>query len=511
MSKTNLSYDADLKEQVSHVEYDGHHHIDLHDAAAAGHHATDERGNPLIEIDEVASRRLARKIDLYIVPIVALQYLFAFIDRANIGNARLAGLEKDLKLLGFDYNILLSMFYVSYIVFEIPANLFTKWLGPGKAIPIYTTTFGILSIAFAFVQSFGAACAVRFLLGVAEAGMLPGISYYLSRWYTKDELAFRIAMYIVCAPLAGAFGGLLASGILKIDGIGSVHRWEQIFLIEGIITTIIGIASYCLMTDRIETAKWLSQEEKDLAVARIKREQVGATVVLDKLNTRAIKQGILAPTTLTIGMIFLLNNITVQGLAFFTPTIVRTIFPTKSTVHQQLFTVPPYVVGAVFTLVFPYISMRIKKRGLFLCIAAPMVATGFAIFLATKNTTARYVSLFFAMSGAFIGGPMCTSWSAINVASDTSRAAALGWVVMMGNIGGLISTWSFLPSDAKKGNSLNLASAIACFLLAFGTILFVKANNKKRERGDYDKYLEGVRPEDAHKLGNNHPGFRYKV
>jgi MFS family permease len=151
--------------------------------------------------------------------------------------------------------------------------------------------------------------------------------------------------------LAGAFGGLLASGILKIDGIGSVHRWEQIFLIEGIITTIIGIAAYCLMTDRIETAKWLSQEEKDLAVARIKREQVGATVVLDKLNTRAIKQGIFAPTTLTIGMIFLLNNITVQGLAFFTPTIVRTIFPNKSTVHQQLFTVPPYVVGAVFTLV----------------------------------------------------------------------------------------------------------------------------------------------------------------
>jgi hypothetical protein len=125
----------------------------------------------------------------------------------------------------------------------------------------------------------------------------------------------------------------------------------MIFLIEGIITTIIGIASYFLMTDRIETAKWLSQEEKDLANARIKREQVGATVVLDKLHSRAVKQGIFAPTTLAIGFIFLVNNITVQGLAFFTPTIVASIFPTKSTVHKQLFTVPPYLVGACFTLI----------------------------------------------------------------------------------------------------------------------------------------------------------------
>jgi MFS family permease len=158
----------------------------------------------------------------------------------------------------------------------------------------------------------------------------------------------------VCAPLAGAFGGLLASGILKIDKIGSVVRWEMIFLIEGIITTIIGIASYFLMTDRIEKAKWLTQDEKDLANARLKREQVGATVVLDRMNSRAVKQGIFAPTTLAVGFIFLVNNITVQGLAFFTPTIVATIFPTKSTVHKQLFTVPPYVVGACFTVIVSF-------------------------------------------------------------------------------------------------------------------------------------------------------------
>lgn len=151
---------------------------------------------------------------------------------------------------------------------------------------------------------------------------------------------------------------LLASGILKLNGIGKVHTWQQIFLIEGIITSVIGIAAYLLMTDRPEVARWLSQEEKDLAASRIKAEHAGSTTVLDKMSGRAIKQGILAPTTLVIGVIFLLNNITVQGVAFFTPTIVRTIYPTKSTIQQQLFTVPPYIVGAFFTVLVSIIALE---------------------------------------------------------------------------------------------------------------------------------------------------------
>jgi MFS family permease len=257
----HVEYDQQL-EQDKAAHADAHAHIDIHEAAARGHVATDEKGNPLIEIDQAASHRLALKIDRWIIPVVAIQYLLAFIDRANIGNARLAGLEKDLHLKGYDYNILLSIFYVSYIVFEIPANLFTKWLGPGKCIPLYTFLFGILSLATAFVTNLGTGCAVRFLLGISEAGMLPGIAYYLSRWYTKDELVFRLSLYIVCAPLAGAFGGLLASGILTLDRIGTVHTWRLIFLIEGIITAGVGIICYFIMTDRPATAKWLTEEEK---------------------------------------------------------------------------------------------------------------------------------------------------------------------------------------------------------------------------------------------------------
>lgn len=129
--------------------------------------------------DAKAEARLRRKIDVHIIPIVAVMYLFCFIDRANIGNARLAKLKKDLGMTGYDYNTLLSAFYVAYILFELPSNLMCKRVGPGKWLPFLTFCFGILSLCMAFVHSFGAAIALRFLLGVAEAGHLPGIAYYL--------------------------------------------------------------------------------------------------------------------------------------------------------------------------------------------------------------------------------------------------------------------------------------------------------------------------------------------
>ena len=163
--------------------------------------------------------------------------------------------------------------------------------------------------------------------------MLPGIAYYLSRWYRRSELAFRLSLYIVMAPLAGAFGGLLASAILTLDHFGGLHTWRMIFAIEGIITCILALIGFITLTDRPETARWLTQEEKDLAIARVKSERVGTTEVLDKIDLPKIMKGIFSPVTMATAFIFLLDNITVQGLAFFAPTIVRTIYPEASVVR----------------------------------------------------------------------------------------------------------------------------------------------------------------------------------
>ncbi|KAF2684084.1 MFS general substrate transporter [Lentithecium fluviatile CBS 122367] len=493
------------------------HHEDLktdtHVAAERGHAATDIYGHSLVHFDPKAEARLRMKIDLYIVPTVALLYLFCFIDRANIGNAKIAGFEKDLGLKGYDYNAVLSVFYISYIIFEIPSNMACKWLGPGWFIPAISLGFGICSIGTAFVHNIHAVSGVRFLLGVFEAGMMPGIAYYLSRWYRRSELAFRLSLYIVMAPLAGAFGGLLASGILKLGSFGSLHSWRMIFAIEGIITCGLSIISFFTLTDRPETARWLTQEEKDLAIARVKSERVATTEVLDKIDREKTLRGIFSPVTLTTAFIFLLDNITVQGLAFFAPTIVQTIYPKDTIISQQLHTVPPYIVGAFFTVLFPFLSWRFDKRMIFFIISAPIMMTGYIMFLASTAARVRYGATFIIASGAFSFGALCNAQVSANVVSDTARASAIATNVMLGNVGGLISTWSFLPFDKPNyhiGNGLNLATSSVILILSVGLLIWMKWSNKKREKHAVDEELAGLTLQQQQDLDWKHPSFKWR-
>lgn len=424
------------------------------------------------------------------------------------------GFESDLGLKGNDYNAVLSVFYVSYILFEIPSNLACKWIGPGWYIPGITLGFGICSLGTAFVHNFAAASGVRFLLGVFEAGMLPGIAYYLSRWYRRSELAFRLSLYIVMAPLAGAFGGLLASAILKLDSFGTLHQWRMIFAIEGIITCGLAILAFLTLTDRPATARWLTQEEKDLAIARVKSERIGTTEVLDNLDVKKTLRGIFSPVTLATSFIFLLDNVTVQGLAFFAPSIVKTIYPRDSVISQQLHTVPPYVVGAFFTVLFPFLSWRFDRRMIFFIISPPLMMAGYIMFLASTSPHVRYGATFLIASGAFAFGALCNAHVSANVVSDTARSSAIGTNVMLGNVGGLISTWSFLPFDAPNyhiGNGLNLATSSLILIISILLLLWMTWENKKRDKKDVDSELDGLTQQNIQALDWRHPAFRWRL
>ncbi|GAA5873025.1 hypothetical protein JCM16303_006918 [Sporobolomyces ruberrimus] len=504
-----MSDDFDTEKAGSSTHY-------LEEIAEAGHVATDKYGNPLITIDQAAEKRLLRKLDLILIPPVALIYLFCFIDRANIGNARLAGLEKNLNLKGYDYNILLTAFYVAYVVGEMPAQWLNKRLGVGRMIAAWCFLFGLFSFVMTFVHSFGAAIAVRFLLGIAEGGVFPGIALYLSRFYRNSELAFRLALYIVCAPLAGAFGGLLASGILKIDSFHPDQRWRNIFFIEGLITMGIAVAAYFVLCDDAQKARWLNEEEKALCAARVKIDNVGMPKVIDSLSTKAMIQGMSNPTTLLTSLIFLLDNITVQGLGFFLPTVIRTLFPGKTTVALQLRTVPPYIVGAFFTLAVPYASWKFNRRLIFMIGSAVPMMIGYIIFVASPATSLnlKYAAAFIIAVGAFSFGALCTAVVAINSTSDTSKASALGTCVLAGNLGGLIATWVFLPDDGPRyvrANSINLGTSSGIFVLSILLLFYQVRQNRKKEAGRDDSILEGKTADEIAVLGQSHPGFRYKL
>ena len=474
---------------------------------------------------------LRLKIDLFIVPPVALIYLFSFIDRANMvlqpfnprisvtdnraGNAKIAGMDVELGMKGNDYSAINSIFFTSYILCQVPSNILCKWIGPGWFIPSTTLLFGACSFATAFVNTVPQAAGVRFVLGIFEAGMFPGIAYYMSRWYRRSELAFRLGLYLVAAPLAGAFGGLLASAILTLDQFGSLRGWRMIFAIEGIVTMMLGLVGFLVVTDGPETARWLTSEEKELAMSRIRSERVGTAVLLDKIDTTKLLRGVFSPITLSTAFVFLLDNIIVQSLSYFAPTIIKTIYPDKPLVKQQLYTAPPYAVGAIFTLIVPLLSWRLDHRQLFITLSAPLIMIGYSMFLASKDSLVRYSALFLVTSSAFFPGALTNAQVAANVVGDTARNSAIGTNVMVGCMGGLISAWTFMPSDAPYyhvGNGLNLAAAGTILVVSSLTFGWMKRDNRRREEvlAEGKERLGGMSEEEIENLDWIHPEFRWK-
>ena len=320
-------------------------------------------------------------------------------------------------------------------------------------------------------------------------------------------------MFMVMSPLAGAFGGLLASAILSLDSVGSLREWRMIFAVEGIITIGLGLLGFLTMTDRPETARWLTKEERDIAIARVKSERVGQTEVVDKLGGRKAWLGFWNPVVLSTAWIFLLNNITVQGLAFFLPTIVGEIYADATTVKKQLYTVPPYVVGAFFTLLFPALSWRTDKRQIFLILSAPLVMVGYIMFLASENSQVRYAATFLLASSCTTIGPLANAQVAVQVVSDTSRAVSLAVNMMFGNTGGLVSTWSYIASDAPSyhiGHGLNLAAASMILISSTLALLWMNYDNKQRDKRDVDHELAGLSQEEIENLEWKHPAWRWR-
>jgi Na+/melibiose symporter-like transporter len=171
------------------------------------------------------------------------------------------------------------------------------------------------------------------------------------------------------------------------------------------------------------------------------------------------------------------------------------------------------VVGAFFTVLLPFLSWRFDRRNIFFIISAPLVMIGYIMFLATDDPQTRYGATFIIASGAFSFGALCNAQVAANVLSDTSRSAAIGTNVMFGNIGGLISTWSFLPFDAPDyhiGNGLNLATSSTMLLCSIGLLFWMMWSNKRRAKVDVDAAVAGLSIKQIQDLDWRHPAFRWR-
>jgi len=222
-----------------------------------------------VELREREAARVLRKVDMRLVPMLSLLYLVAFIDRSNIGNAKIAGMTEELKMSGMQYNTAVTLFFVPYTLLEVPSNIVLKMMRPSHWMAILMFCWGLVMTLMGLTSSYGGLLAGRFFLGVTESGFFPAATFLLTLWYRRFELQRRMAVFYVAASLAGAFSGLLAYGIEKLDGRSGLAGWQWIFLLEGLIPVALSLFIWKILPDSPETAKFLTQPERDLLVARI--------------------------------------------------------------------------------------------------------------------------------------------------------------------------------------------------------------------------------------------------
>ncbi|KAI9482734.1 MAG: major facilitator superfamily domain-containing protein [Benjaminiella poitrasii] len=463
----------------------------------------------LESIDPKVEARIRRKLDCRILPMATLIYLMAFIDRSNMGNARNLGMAADLNLTGNLFSITLTTFFITYVLFEIPINIMCKRVGPKIGLSLIVFAFGIITVCIGFCTNFVGLAVVRAVLGIAEAGIMPGISFMMSTFYRRHELVTRVGIYASFASLAGAFGGLLAMGFSKIPPWGIMHTWKNIFFFEGFLTLISGVLCYFILPDSPETAKFLTEEERRIASLRIKLE----TLTNDQKQLKKVHFVLAMKSINTILMSIGLfcSLLCMNSIALFMPSLLATMG--FDTIKSQLLTVPPYACGTIFCISAAIFSDRFKTRGPILALAAgPLVVIAFILLLTVETTGVLYLAIFFATCGAFTGSPMFVAWLVDNSSGPMVRAIASAYNVSLGSLGGLVSTWTYLQTEAPKytvGHSINLAAGAIVIITSTLCTFYCRWENKMRAAGKRDYRLNGLSNEEVAELGHTHPNFRY--
>ncbi|KAL7274654.1 hypothetical protein RUND412_002436 [Rhizina undulata] len=476
------------------------------DIDIAGNDSLDATSAQHLDLDPIAVKRIWRKVDLRIMPIACLLYLASYIDRANIGNAKVLGMASDLHLSSNAYNWALSIFFVGYVVYETPSNILLKWLSPRWYIPILTIIWGIICALVAIVHTSSGLLAVRFFLGVAEAGFLPGIIYWIGCWYPRPMQGKRFAILYSSASLTGAFGGLLATGLHALDGTRGIAGWRWIFIIEGAITSSLGILALRFMSAYPSTVPWLTPEEK--TIINTINLQDRALNPEEPLNRQHIKSAFTDPRTYLWGLIYFCTYIPVYSIILSLPSIISRLGYSGTT--ATLMACPPYGFGFIIVLLAGYTSDRWSDRYWHYVTSIALVMVSLIVLMTTRNDAVKY-AMFFLVMFMFVPISLIWSWLAMNTAGSNKRAAATGLVCSMGNIGGAFAGQIYRSEWAPRyvqGHGINLA----CYGVAIfaGTALWMEY---RRDNWRRDKEGGGVviSNGDLGVLGDRHPGFRYYV
>ena len=406
-----------------------------------------------------------RKVAFRLIPFICLCYLLNILDRVNVGFARLQ-MQDDLGLSEHMFNFGFGMFYVGYLLFEVPSNLLMRRFGARRWIARIMITWGLVSSATMFAQDQWTFYGLRILLGIAEAGFFPGIILYLSYWFPEQERGKMTAFFMLAIGLASVFGNPLSGLIMQyLDNVAGMHGWQWLFLLEGIPSVVVGFAVLFCLTDSPKDAAWLSRGQRDWLVARMQREE---EVRRNQHNADHLAAMIHWRVWLLIAIYFTVSVGANAGGAYF-PKLIKDEFQEMSTVQIGLLSAIPHICAVVGMTLWGISSDRHSERRWHLAFAAIVGAAGWALTASTDSPVLSLVGLCLAQTGMMSMLPVF--WT-LPTAFLTGAAAAGGIALInsVANIGGFFG--------ASILGSFGLWS-MAAFLIA-GAILAMAVGGTNR-------------------------------
>lgn len=415
-------------------------------------------------------KKLLRKIDLRLMPILWVMYILNYVDRTNIGNAKISGMSKDLHLDDSRYAWALSIFFIGYLIMEVPSNMILSRSRPSIFLPAIMLVWGALSAAMASIHSYSALLAFRFVLGCIESGFFPGVLFLLSCWYKPAEIGKRFAIFYSAAVLSGAFGGLLAGAITgNLAGAHGIAAWRWLFIIEGSATVGVAIIAKFFLLDFPSSSPALSLEERQLATIRLLAAgmESGSHDPANRLtHWQAFKAAVCDYRTFLFMLLFVLD-VGAGTISYFIPTITATLG--YKTITAQYMTIPIYVVATVCLNIVAYSADRLQERRWHITGALTVGFIASLVCVTVTHPVVRYAMLCFVAAGIWTALPLILAWTSgvINMPAE-KRAVSLALVNAFGN---LSSVYGSRIWPSKTAPHYTMGWAITAAFLGGGAIV----------------------------------------
>lgn len=314
-----------------------------------------------------------------------------------------------------------------------------------------------------FVRNFGSFVAVRALLGAAEGGLLPGMVLYLSHFYRRTELALRIGIFYTAASLSGAFGGLLARGLNAIGYKAGLEGWRWIFIVEGLLTVFIGGLAFFALPNSIESAKFLTAEERDHA-----RQRIEESARHEPFEWAEVRRGIFNFQVWLSATAYFAMLAGLYSFGLFLPTIINSLGFAKDANEVQLWTVIPYAVAAVCTVAVAFLSDRLSMRGPIMLCTLPVAIIGYGVISVSKAPRVRYGMTFMMATGMYSSVPCILSWNSNNSAGHYKRATTSALQLAIANAGGFVASFIYKKKEGpqfRQSHSIILGLLCAAWTL----------------------------------------------